>query len=419
MPARRGPGRPPNPWRPRKIVARYDELANRGGHHEPTTRDRRVRDLHVFEEYLRKIRVDSDAVSVRDLIGFVNYLKALPGGYTSNRNQIWGSVRSYYALEGSADPEGHMGILARNLELVKAPKVVGEIHPHEAFPLVLGPKILEASRHVVQQDHGGNAIKSEAFVVTATLLYTGGRAQFYGLRVDQVRAALEEPDKFLLTRVKGGRKEVKVPIHDNLFPVWREWLDQRDFDGPMLFRHGRDPYAFRDGKTDWREAARNQGMNKKCVARILRGPEIESGHEARDGVETQLKKRFGIKERLTAHRFRKHVVTWMEEYGFNESERRLQVSHGADTITKQYSDPEIRRVQEKISKMDLGSAEWVAAHDPPRNLFAGGDNNNSHDVDEDQVAQLRAQLQEANDRNARLEKRLDALLERLEPKVVA
>jgi len=407
MPTRRGPGRPQNAWRPRKIEEDY--LVVSEGRHKPTTRDSTVKTLRKWEDFLRERAVDSEAVTIHDLIAWEDALVAK--GYTRVAALYNKHVRSYYLLKGSKQPDSRWSRIAAELKAHKSPPVIGRKHPHQPYPLDLLPKILEASKHVLQRDLGGKEIYSDAFAVTATLLYTGGRAQFYGLRDQEVRAALEK--KYVEIFVKEG-EEVLVPVHDRLLAIWKDHLDQRDFDGPQFFRHGRNPYTYQDGNKAWREDALASKGNDTIVGSILRSPaKAHGGGPGRtEGVEVYLERLYGIRERLTAHRFRKSVGTYMEAYGFTDSERRLQLSHGAKTITEQYSVADVVRSQEKLSKLDLGSADWVAAHNPPANLFAGNGG-----VDQDQVADLRAQLQRERDRNERLEAKLDELLERT--KVIA
>lgn len=394
--------------RPRKIEEDYLRVSE--GHIRPTARRSALFHLRTYGRWLRDRGIDSDAVTIQTLVDFQNWLQARPGGYTTGPDAINGSVRSYYSWKGSAEPEGRWATLAQQISILRKPEVLGEVEPYEAFPLALLPKILDAAKHVVQVNQHGDPIYNEAYALTATFLYTGGRAQFYGITDEQVRAALEK--KYIQLFVKGGRKQVKVPVHDRLLEIWKEHLEKRDFDGPAFFRNGRNPYTYHDGNKDWTEDSRASGSNVVSVCRILRGPALNSEAALSDGVEHQLEILYGVKDKITSHRFRKSVVTYMELYGFTEAERRLQVSHGAETITQKYSDPNILEAQRKISTMDLGSAEWVAAHDPPGNLFvSNGDAN--------MVAELRHQLADERARSDRLEKKLDQLLARFAPKVIA
>lgn len=353
--------------------------------------------LRVWSDFLRRRGVDSDAVTIRDVIAWEREL--VEDGFTAGDLVALSSVRSYYLLKASQDPESRWAKLAAELKVHQLPKKIGKAMPFKPLPLAVLPQVLEASRHVRQfKPAGKTEVYSEAFAVTATFVYTGGRAQWYALTDDQAEAAIDA--KYVELFVKEG-EHVVVPVHDKLLAIWREHMDRRDHEGPSLFRHGRNPYQYQDGSKDWKSDLLAAKSNERNVERILTG-----AGERKDSVGSQLLDRFGVVEQLTSHRIRKSVGTFMEQYGFTESERRLQLSHGAKSITAHYSAPQVLEVQRKISKMDLGSVEWVAAHDPPSNLFANG---NGSGVDQDLVQQLLAE-------NRDLRKKLEQLLER---KVVA
>lgn len=407
MPTRHGPGRPPNPWRPRKIEQDYIEVSE--GHHKPATRDLTVKALGQWSDFLRRRGVDTDAVTIHDFIAWEQ--EQIARGFTRTAKTYNARVRGYYRLKGSLQPDSKWSKLAMEIRGHLAPKPIGKKHPYEHLPLDLLPKILEAARDVKQYTPGSahGEVYSEAFPLTATFLYGGGRAQWYAITDEQVKTAL--PRKYIELFVKEG-EYVFVPVHDRLLAIWKEHLKNRDFDGPMFFRHGRDPYTYQEGKKDWRADHRAANSNNNHVERIFVGHYAGS-----DCVERRLEERFGVREDLSSHRFRESVGTYMEAYGFTKAERRLQLSHSAADIEDQYSRAGVEALQVKLSTMDLGSATWVEAHNPPRDLFSG--NNGNGGVDQDLVAELRAQLQDERERNHRLEDKLDQLLARSEPRVIA
>lgn len=397
MPTRRGPGRPPNPWRPRKIVVDY--IAVSEGHHKPMTRRLTIRALGFWEDFLRRRGVDSDAVTIHDYIAWTR--EQIANGF-SRTDRIYNvRIRAYYKLKGSADPGSKWSKLAAEVRGYILPKPIGKKNPYKPMPLQLLPKVLEAARHVEQHERFGRKAYSESFPVVATFLYGGGRAQWYGITDEQVEGALKK--RYIELFVKEG-EYVHVPVHDRLLEIWRGHLDRRDFTNrdartkkAMFFRHGRDPYTYQEGSKDWRGddwAARSNDLH---VARIFAGRARGRGW---DCVERRLEEGFQVREDVSSHRFRKSVATYMSQYGYTDAETRLQLAHGAATITQAYQVPFVLELQKKLSLMDLGSAEWVAAHDPPTNLFAGGNG-----VDQGLVAQLLAE-------NRELRKKLDEFLQR-------
>ncbi len=412
MPTRRGPGRPRSVGRPRKIDDQY--LAVSEGFHRPTTRAGTLVALRKeWEPFLQARGVDSDEVTVHDFIAWEQELVAK--GFTRTRKVYNARVRGFYILMGSAFPDSRWSKLAAEIRAHKSPKTIGKKNPHQPLPLALLPKILEAAKAVKQYRPGGLVPYeySEAYAVAATFLYSGGRVQWYGITDEQVRGALKK--KYIELFVKEG-EEVHVPIHDRLLEVWAEHFRQRDFDGPFFFRLGKNPYTYQEGSKEWREDALAAALNGANGNRIFnaRG----DGHRANyDCVERRLREMYGLDEEITVHRFRKSVGSYMEAYGYTEAERRLQLHHGAATITQEYSVAAVLELQKKLSVIDLGSAEWVAAHDPPTNLFTGG--NGHDDANVLIIEDLRKQLTAERERNDRLERKIDQLLERSTPKVVA
>lgn len=390
---RRGPGRPRGSLgRPRGIADEYAELAR--GRHKPRTIAAGSRILRNFWiPFLAKRGVASEDVGVLDMIAWEDEL--LEDGFTSRDAVYLSVVRGYYILKGTRNPSSRWSRLAAEIKGRKLPPVIGKKHPHEPYPLALVPKILEASRAVVQKDGSGAKIYSEAFAVTATFIYSGGRGQFYGLRVDQVREALKK--KYLELYVKTG-KEIRIPVHDRLLEIWKKHLEDRGFDGPMMFRRGADSYTYQDGNVDFMDDERSATNNLHHVAKILHGA------DGGDNVQAALKRLFDLDEHLTSHRFRKSIATFYEQYGFTDAEIRTVCGWAGSDIVDVYKLPNVQALQAKISKVDIGSASWVAAHDPPTDLFANQGN-------ADMIAQLRAQLQEQRERNDRLEKKLDQVLE--------
>jgi hypothetical protein len=365
------------------------------------TRRLTIRALKFWEAFLHNRRVDSDAVTIHDYIAWTS-LQAL-NGFTRTAKIYNIRVRSYYLLKGAKNPDSKWSKLASEIKTYRIPKPTGKRNPYKPLAVALMPKILEAAR----------SMKSEALAIVATFIYTGGRAQYYGLTVDQVQQALDpKHGPYAEIFVKEG-EHVYVPVPDQLLPIWRRHLEERDFKGPMFFSKGRDPYTYQAGSKNWREDDWAARSNDLYVARTFHGRARGDGS---DCVEKRLEKMFGIDEEITSHRIRKTVASCMKSYGFPDHLIRLQMSHGAETITEFYEVADVLQAQKDLSRMDLGNAEWVAAHDPPRSLFAG--NGNGHD--EDLVAELirqrneaRDRMEKAEDRADRFEKKFDELLDEL------
>lgn len=127
--------------------------------------------------------------------------------------------------------------------------------------------------------------EGEDRVFLTLLLYTGGRAQFYGLRVEEVDFERGE----ITTDVKAG-KIATLPLHPKLGSVLIEHLATRGYSSGWLLRHGKD------GTT-----LRGQRSNRQNAWRICRRVQL----------------RAGVEENVHPHRFRKTLAAYMCEAGLD------------------------------------------------------------------------------------------------------
>lgn len=184
--------------------------------------------------------------------------------------------------------------------------------------------------------------------IVALLLYTGLRVGFaLGLRVQDV----DFRERLISTRTKGGH-EVTIPLHRRLAELLDEHLETRDYDSEMLFRFGRYPFHCLDrGSLDgWEEDARALRYNEKYVSDALR-----------KRVEPRVRELFEEDvSPLRAHRIRKSVGTYASQFGLDETERRVILTHGARNITQAYDVRDVRQVGDLWDRIDLGDPRWVA-----------------------------------------------------------
>jgi hypothetical protein len=376
------------------MESEYEDLAM--GRRKPRTISAALRVIREkWAPFLAVRGRASEDVTIHDLIAWEQDL--VHAGFNSTDLTEFSLVRGYYRLKGSRYPDSKWSKLAGEIAGHELPETIGRVRPHLPFDLLHVPLILEAARRVHQFNVQGQEVYSEAYAVTATFLYSAGRAQFYGLRVDQVEDAIKTKvlGKNVDLYVKTG-KSAEIPMHDRLLEIWKEHLDKRDFDGPMLFRHGLYPYTYQEGNLKWEEDVNAADRNLLSVQYLLRA----SPHS----VARALASEFKVKERLTAHRFRKTLGTALEDYGFTKAERNLLGAWEGEGMAEEYSMPNLLRLQKKWSTVDYGDESWLKAHWPPRNLFAGANGN------EDLVAQLQKQLAEEKARSDRLEAKLDRIL---------
>ena len=90
-----------------------------------------------------------------------------------------------------------------------------------------------------------DGVGKEDYPLLMTLLYTGGRSQFYGLRVREVDFEKME----IRTIVKAGRP-LTIPLHPELAKVLREHLARRPYRSEFVFRYGKDNNTYNGHHTN-------------------------------------------------------------------------------------------------------------------------------------------------------------------------
>lgn len=164
--------------------------------------------------------------------------------------------------------------------------------------------------------------EGEDHVFLMTLLYTGGRAQFYGLQVEGVNFGRGE----IAAVVKGG-KRATIPLHPTLTAVLREHLATRRYESPFLFRQGKD-VGTRKG----------QRANRQNAWRICK----------------RVQRAAGIRDSVHPHRFRKTLATWGKRMGLDPQFLQAILAHESVNITLDaYARVELEDVKRAFAKFDL------------------------------------------------------------------
>lgn len=327
----------------------------------PTTIDKARIVLNDWEVFLRRRGVRrytprSKALAYKSetVHDYIAYVKALiergitPGSLGVRR----GYLVTHYGLCANEHPDdGFYPALLAQIRAYRLPRQRGRKSPHQPYPLEHLPLILAAARSIAEvqgnQFSPTGRVYSDDGAIVGLLLYTGLRVGFaLGLRVEDI----DFEERLISTRTKGGH-EVTIPLHRKLAALLEDHLDARDYDAEMLFRHGRYPFHCLDrGSTDgWEEDARALKYNEKYVSDALR-----------KRVEPRVRELFGeAVSPLRAHRIRKSVGTYASQFGLDETERRVILTHGARTITQAYDLRDVRQVGDLWDLIDLGDPEWV------------------------------------------------------------
>ncbi len=166
------------------------------------------------------------------------------------------------------------------------------------------------------------AARGEDRVFLLTLLYTGGRAQFYGLRVGDV-----DFDRGEIGAVVKGGKWATIPLHPILAAVLRDHLTTRGYASPFLFRHGKDV-----------ETLTGQRANRQNAWRICK----------------RVQRAAGIGDSVHPHRFRKTLATWGKRMGLDPQFLQAILAHESVNITLDaYARVELEDVKRAFAKLDF------------------------------------------------------------------
>jgi len=201
-------------------------------------------------------------LSPKHLIEFIKYLKQRGlSGSTINlkRHAIISFISALYNL----DPENE--IWRTKLFLFKNIKGIGKVETqqHEPIPVSLLPALRDASLRLDKKENC-----TEYYTFFIYFLYTGGRSQLYGVKVDEINLK----NNWIETYVK-GRKKIKIPIHPTLKKVIQYHLKNRNYESEYLFKHGKYPYV----PHDYEREKDNKDSNRKNTNNICKAIMREAG----------------------------------------------------------------------------------------------------------------------------------------------
>ncbi len=216
-------------------------------------------------------------------------------------------VTSFYRLMAQASQDPDL------LDVYTRIKAIGSVR--KARSIQWRPLELEVLSKLLQIATG------EDYVFLLTLLYTGGRAQFYGLRVVDINFERGE----ITTIVKGG-KLATIPLHPTLAAVLRDHLATRGHESAFLFRHGKDVVS-----------RKGQRANRQNAWRICK----------------RVQRAAGIAESIHPHRFRKTLATGGKRMGLDPQFLQAILVHESVNITLDaYARVDLEDVKRAFAKFD-------------------------------------------------------------------
>ncbi len=230
-------------------------------------------------------------------------------------------IAGYFRLKAQATQDPDLLETYNKIKAIGMPRKAKSERWRPFSPEIL-QRILEAVKSYDSIREDFRAVPSEDYVFVMTLLYTGGRAQFYGLRVRDI-----DFDRMELSAIVKGGKSVTIPLHPTLAQLLRDHLAQRTYQSEFLFRNGRDPTT-RTG-----QKANRQNAWRACK---------------------RVQKAAGLTESVHPHRFRKTLATLGKRLGMDPQFLQAILAHESVTMTlDEYAEVELDDVKREFSKLDL------------------------------------------------------------------
>src|SRR3989304_4127600 len=212
----------------------FVELATADGF-RPSSIDQGRLVLLRYQHFLQEqFTLDLTTASWKEFAAYKAHLAQAGIARTTIRGYL-SYIIAFYRVKAQATQDPQLLELFTKLKAIGMPRRAKSVKWTPFAPDILS-RILEAARAQAFVGEGFRAVPSEDYAFLMTLLYTGGRAQFYGLRAGDVDFERME----IKAVVKGG-KSVTIPLHPTLADLLKQHLVSRGYQSEFLFRHGHDP----------------------------------------------------------------------------------------------------------------------------------------------------------------------------------
>src|SRR6266571_7218039 len=281
-----------------------------------------------YSQFLREqFNLDLGAAGWREFAAYKSHLAESGIARTTVRGYL-SYLITFYRLKAQATQDSQLLELFTKLKAIGMPRKAKSVRWTPFSPDIL-TRILEAAKAQAFVGEGLRAVPSEDYAFLMTLLYTGGRAQFYGLRV----ADLDFDRMEIKAIVKGG-KPVTIPLHPTLAELLKEHLASRAYQSEFLFRYGKDT-GTRTG-----QKANRQNAWRACK-RVQ-----EAG---------------GLGESVHPHRFRKTTATMGKRLGLDPQFLQAILAHESVTMTlDRYAEVELEDVKREFAKLTLSNGHLAS-----------------------------------------------------------
>ncbi len=284
-----------------------------------------------YGQFLRdRFNLGLTAAGWKEFAAYKAYLATSGIARTTARGYL-SYIITFYRLKAQATQDPQLLDLFTKLNAIGMPRRAKSVKWTPFAPEVL-TRILEAAKTQAFVGEGLRAVPSEDHAFLMTLLYTGGRAQFYGLRVRDI-----DFDRMEIKAIVKGGKPVTIPLHPTLAELLKEHLASRTYQSGFLFRYGKDPTT-RTG-----QKANRQNAWRACK---------------------RVQEAAGLVESVHPHRFRKTLATMGKKLGLDPQFLQAILAHESVTMTlDRYAEVELEDVKREFAKLDLSNGH-VAATEP-------------------------------------------------------
>ncbi len=311
-------------------IRNFVELATAEGL-RPSSLDQGRGVLLRYSQFLREqFNLDLTTAGWKEFAAYKGHLAQSGIARTTARGYL-SYIITFYRLKAQATQDPQLLELFTKLNAIGMPRKAKSVRWTPFAPEIV-TRILEAAKAQAFVGEGLRAVPSEDYAFLMTLLYTGGRAQFYGLRVNDLDFGLME----IKAIVKGG-KPVTIPLHPTLAELLKDHLASRAYQSEFLFRYGKDSTT-RTGQKANRQNAWRACKRVQEAARLA-----ESVHP---------------------HRFRKTLATMGKRLGLDPQFLQAILAHESVTMTlDRYAEIELEDVKREFAKLDLSNGR-VASTQP-------------------------------------------------------
>lgn len=320
-----------------KPIRDYVELATADGC-RPSSIDQGRSILLRYRRFLRdRFTTDLNRAGWQEFAAYKNRLLKTAVSRATIRGYLQ-YVGGYYLLKSQATQD------SRLLEHYLKMRVIGmtrrsrseEWKPFSSETL---QRIVAAAKSYSKGQRGSRAEGSEDYAFVMTLLYTGGRAQFYGLRTDEIDFDRQE----ISVLIKGGRRKV-IPLHPRLARMLKHHLATRDYVSEFIFRRGRDPSS-RTG----------QKANRQNAWRVCK----------------RVQKAADLSESVHPHRFRKTLAAMGKRLGMDLQFVQTILGHvNARMTLERYATADLEDVKREFARIDLRGNRGTSGERSPPELIS-------------------------------------------------